>query len=55
MPEQVRADLALLEVGEVDPIDAASQQLRQVGLAHRQRQFAEILAVADQDVEGVEL
>ena len=28
---------------------------RQVGLAHRQRQLAQILAVADQHIEGVEL
>ena len=33
VPEQVRADLALLEVGEVDAVDAAGQQLGQVSLA----------------------
>ena len=55
MAEQVRPDLALLERRQVDAVDAARQQPRQVGLAHRQRQLAQILAVADQHVEGVEL
>ena len=55
MPEQVRADLALLEVAQEDPVHAPRQEPGQVGLAHRQRQPAEVLAVADQDVEGVEL
>ena len=39
--EQVRADLALLEVGQKDAVDAPRQQPGQVGLAHRQRQPAE--------------
>jgi hypothetical protein len=38
-------------VAKWDGIDAARQQPRQVGLAQRQRQLAEILAVADQHVE----
>src|SRR4029077_14698837 len=42
-------------VGQKDAVDTARQQPRQVGLAHRQRQLAEILAVAHQTVEGVEL
>ena len=54
MPEQVWTDLALFEVREEDAVDAARQQPRQACLAHRQRQFAEILAVAHQNVEGVE-
>ena len=53
--EQVRADLALLEVGEVNAVDAARQQSGEAGLAHVERQSAEILAIADEDVEGVEL
>ena len=53
--EQVRADLALLEVAQEDPVDAARQQPGEVGLAHAERQLAEILAVADQDIEGIEL
>ena len=36
--EQVRTDLALLERRQVDAVNAARQQPRQVGLAHRQRQ-----------------
>ena len=36
--EQVRADLALLEGCDENPIGAARQQPREVGLAHRQRQ-----------------
>ena len=40
---------------EEDPVDTARQQPREVGLAHRERQLAEILAVADQAIEGVEL
>jgi hypothetical protein len=54
MPEQVRADLTLLEVEQEDALDAARQQPGEAGLAHRQRQPPEILAVADQDIEGVE-
>jgi len=34
MPEQVRTDLALLERGKVDAIDASGQQPSQVSLAH---------------------
>jgi hypothetical protein len=54
-PEQVRADLALLEVAEEDAVDAPREQPRQTGLAHRQRQPADVLAVARQDVESIEL
>ena len=55
MPKQVRADLALLEVGKEDAVDTARQQPCQVGLSHRERQPADVLAIADEDVEGVEL
>ena len=50
----VRADLALFEVGQEDAVNPPRQQPGQVGLEHRQRQPAQILAVADQDVEGEE-
>ena len=49
--EQVRADLPL---AQKDPVNPPRQQPGQVGLEHRQRQPAQILAVADQDVEGEE-
>ena len=45
----------MLEWRKVDAIHAPCQQPREAGLAHRQRQAAEILAIAHQDVEGVEL
>jgi hypothetical protein len=51
--EQVRADLALLEIAQEDAVDAPRQKTRQACLAHRQRKLAEVLAVAQQDVEGV--
>jgi hypothetical protein len=54
-PKQVWSDLALLEVSNENAVRAAAQQLRQVGLAHGQRQAAQILAVERQDVEGVKL
>jgi len=38
-----------------DAIDPASQQPVKVGLPRRQRQLADVLAVADHHVEGVEL
>jgi len=49
MPEQVRTDLALLERGKVDAIDASGQQPSQVSLAHHQRQPVQILAVAHRE------
>jgi hypothetical protein len=51
MPEQVRPDLALFEIRQEDPVDSA----RQACLAQAQRQFADVLTAAHQDVEGVEL
>jgi hypothetical protein len=55
VPKQVRADLALLEVGKEDAVDAARQQSGEVGLAHAKRQPADVIAVADEDIEGIEL
>ena len=53
--EQVRADLALLEIGQEDAVDAPRQPPGPAGLAHAQRQPADVLAVADKNIEGVEL
>ena len=55
MPEQVRADLAPLERRQMDAVNTPRQKPRQIGLAHIQGKLAEILAVAHQHVEGVEL
>ena len=48
MPEQVRADLALLEVGDEIPSTRRASSLAKLAW-----QPAEILAVAHQDIEGV--
>ena len=53
--KQVRADLALLEVGQEDAVDAARQQPGKVSLAQAERQLSDVLGVAHQDIEGVEL
>jgi hypothetical protein len=53
--EQARADLALLEVGQEDAVDAARQQPGKVSLAQAERQLSDVLGVAHQDIEGVEL
>jgi hypothetical protein len=37
------------------PSNTAGQEPGQPRLAHAERQFADVLAVADQDIEGVEL
>jgi hypothetical protein len=55
VPEEVGTDLALLEVGQEDAIDAPRKQPGQVRLAHAQRQLANVVAVGNQDIEGVEL
>ena len=55
VPEKVRPDLALFEVAQEDAVDAPRQHPGEIGLAQLQRQFADVLAVADQDIEGVEL
>jgi hypothetical protein len=43
--EQVRADLALLEWRNEYPVRATGEQTREVGLAHRQWQGAEVVAI----------
>jgi len=55
VPAQVRANLTLFEWRQVNAVNPPRQQLGQVGLAHRQRQLADIFAVAHHHVEGVEL
>ena len=55
MAEQVRANLALFEVAQEDAIDAARQEPGEVGLAHTERQLADVLAVTDQTIERIEL
>jgi hypothetical protein len=52
---KVGTDLALLKVRQEDAVDAAFKQPGQVCLPHAQRQLANVLAVGNQDVEGVEL
>src|SRR6476646_1575805 len=37
MPEQIRADFALLEIAQNDAVDTPRQQPRQAGLAHAER------------------
>jgi hypothetical protein len=53
--EQVRANLALFEVAQKDAVGATRQQPGQVGLPHAERQLSDVLAVADQAVEGIKL
>jgi hypothetical protein len=48
-------DLALFKRSDEHAVRPASQQPRQVGLAHRERQLAEIIAVHRQHVEVVKL
>jgi hypothetical protein len=55
MPEQVRSDLTLLERRNVNAVDPPGQDTGQVGLAQRQGQAAEVVALGGQAVEGVEL
>ena len=54
VPEQVRTDLALLEVGQENAVHALRQPPGKVGLSHAERQLSDVLAVADQ-LEDVEL
>lgn len=54
MAEEIRAYLTLFEIRQEDAVDASGQKPGQVCLAHAERQLADILAVADQDIEGVE-
>jgi len=39
MAKQVRPDLALLEIGKEDAVDAPRQKPGEAGFAHRQRQL----------------
>jgi hypothetical protein len=55
MSEQLRPDLALFELAHEDPFQPPRQQSGQVGVAHGQRQFSQILALKRQDIESVEL
>jgi len=52
LAKQVRPDLALLERRHEDAVRPARQEPREVRLANRQRQPAQIVAVERQDVEG---
>jgi hypothetical protein len=49
--EQVRSDPALVEGRDEDAVGAARQQPCKVGLAHGQRQRAEVVAVERQRVD----
>jgi hypothetical protein len=51
----IRADCALLERADEDAVGPAAQQPIEVGLAHRERQAAQILTVDRQYVKGAEL
>ena len=55
MPEEVRPDLARLDRCGVDAFAAVAQQSGKVGLAEREREAAEVVAVSGEHVEGVEL
>src|SRR5258708_30480610 len=55
LPEQVRADLALFELANANPLRPPGQQPRQVVLSKVQRQFPQIVAIQRQDIERVEL
>jgi hypothetical protein len=55
LPEQVRADLPALELGNENSFRTPRQQPRQVGLAQVQRLLPQIIALERQDVEGIEL
>jgi hypothetical protein len=48
MPEELGTDLALFEWCQVDAVNAAGQQPRKVW------QFADVVSVTDQHIEGVE-
>lgn len=55
MPEQVRTDLALFEGAEENAIHSASEKPGQARLAHAEWQLPDIVTVAHEHVEGVEL
>jgi hypothetical protein len=55
LPEQVRADLALLILADENAVRPPRQQACKVVLAKVQGQLPQILAAKRQDIEGVEL
>ena len=55
LAEQIRADFALLEGGDEDPIGATCQQPGEIGFAQAQWQLAQIITVEREAIEGVKL
>jgi hypothetical protein len=55
LAEQIRADFALLEGCEQDPIGAPCQQPGEIGFAQVQWQFAQIIAVEREAIERIQL
>ena len=54
-PKQIGPDCTDLEWVDKDAVRTAAQKTLKVGLAHRQRQVAQIVAVDRQHIEGAEL
>ena len=55
LPKQIRPDLSLLKGTEEDPLRPAGEEPGKIGLAHRKRKPAQIIAVHGEHVEGAEL
>jgi hypothetical protein len=55
LAEQIRADFALLEGCEEDPVWPPGQQPGEVGFAQAQWQLAQVITVEREAIEGVEL
>lgn len=55
LAEQIRADFALLEGGDEDPIGATRQQPGEAGFAQAQWQLAQIITVEREAIERVKL
>jgi hypothetical protein len=55
LAEQIRADFALLEGCEEDPVWPPFQQPREVGFAQAQWQLAQIITVEREAIERVKL
>jgi hypothetical protein len=53
--EEIRTDLATLEQIDQDALRPALQQPFEIGLAHRRRQLAQIIATFKEDVAGAQL
>ena len=51
MPKQSQTNLALLEQRQMDAVDAPCRHRTNL-FTHRQRQLAEVVAVAHQHIEG---